>query len=661
MTIQARRQPGPPDIDSLAGDWLEPPDEEAFALPTLANPHGMVQVAWGPTGIQNWIVPPTGAPGPTAQLYVWSDEGARPVPLEGTRYRWWPYRVERDHPVVASMTTLHEDGAVSEELTFHRPGRYLLVFGGFTRTWSFTDYWNLPPEDVPQFSLVWDSGSILMQDTKTFGCSRFVPDSRPKMVRAFRRRDDLWAGRETSGRGRYIGLEFDVVEGDRLRWAAAQGVSKTVAPISEPGSGRERWSSLWEAAFTPGNNEFSGHLPALDFGDAELNRLYYMSTLACLYSLRVALEQPPEARFATGGQAIWADAARPLARAYTWGGSEGAPTTSFLWETQLQAAVLARLDPDTLRAQLEAFLRADMGSHWGVDMLTGRGVGMWYGVNDGAIINACADYVRHSGDVAWLGHTVEGVAVRDHLLHHLQRLDEPSEGGPLTDFGTAENILECVGSYEHRIASFNAMSAWCHRYAADVLDPGHAKKHRERAEAIETAVRQLLHPAGYFTCEGPDGAREVRTCLDFIYVGRFMGDRLAPQERASMLAFFKRELETSDWMRALSLEDGNAFTRELPYFQTFRADHQASGSYDGWPGWAAAVRMSFGDETATLAWLKRMSAVTREGPFGQAHWTGLTYEDGTRPAVKADFFNGNCSLESCGVTLAGTLLDLVGL
>lgn len=321
--------------------------------------------------------------------------------------------------------------------------------------------------------------------------------------------------------------------------------------------------------------------------------------------------------------------------------------------------MLARLDPDVLREQLELFIRADMGSHWGVDMSTGRGVGMWYGVNDGAIITACADYLRHTGDVDWLDQSVGDNTVRNHLLRHLRHMDDLAGGQSLADFGRAENILECVSSYEHRIASFNAMRAWCHRYAAESLDPGNRAIHLRLAESVEAGVRDLLLPGGYFACEGPEGRREVRTCLDFIYVGRYMGDRLRPDERESMVRFFVRELETSDWMRALSLDDENAFTRDLPYFQTFRADHQASGSYDGWPGWAASVRFAFGDADATTEWLKRMAAVTREGPFGQAHWTGLTVEEGGLPAVKSDFFNGNCYLESCGITIAATLLEQV--
>ncbi|PDQ34722.1 MAG: hypothetical protein B5766_09670 [Candidatus Lumbricidophila eiseniae] len=648
----------PPAIHSFASTWLSPAREENFALPTVSNFHGYLQVAWGPSGIQNWVVPPSGYPTPTGILYRLDGTVPTRVEPEGTRYRWFPWKVERSHPVVDTTTIFHaSDSAVTEQLTFRESGRFGLVFGGLARTWSFTDYWNLPPEDVPQLNISWDGEAVLVSDTKTFGVARVFPHVAPSAVRAYRRMDSFLSGSPADKRGRFVVLEFEVADGDEVSWTAVQGAASTVTPRTIPSSGQSQWSEVWDAAFTANNAHFSGHLPALDFGDERLNRLYYMSVLSCLMSRRLAPELSDRSRFATGGQAIWSGEIQALSRAYTWGGSEGAPTTSFLWEVQLQAALLARLDPDILRTQLEGFFRADMGAHWGIDVLTGRGVGMRYGVNDGAIITACADYLRITKDVAWLDSLVGANTVREHLLRHLGQFEKLAAGQSLSDFGHSENILECVSTYEHRIASFNAMAAWCYRFAAANLDPERAPEYLHRAEKIETAVHDLLHPDGYFMCDTPTGRRPVRTCLDFIYVGRFMADYLSDHDKSAMLQFFTRELETADWMRALSLHDGDAFTTKLPYFQTYRADHQACGSYDGWPGWSAQVRLRFGDTQATLEWLRRISETTWEGPFGQAHWTGITEAEGQQAATKSSFFNGNCYLEACGVTLATTLLE----
>jgi len=649
----------PPPLTSLSGEWLHPAAESEFALPTLQNFVGLVQVCWGPTGVQNWIMPPTGLPTPTGQLYALDTDG-RPsrVGPEGTTYRWRPSEVLREHEVVSTRTRLHwDEAAITERLSFKQSGRFVLLFGGLCRTWSFTDYWNLPPEDVPQFNVSWDGSSVVVEDCKTFGVARITP-SRSPAARTYLSIDDFYAGRPVDGPGRLVALELTAQAGQEYSWTAVQGTQPDIAPAGTDADVEQRWQEIWAAAFTPGNKHFSGSLPALDFGDEALNRLYYMGILTLLNSRRLTRPATSRSRFATGGQAIWAGSTAPLATSYTWGGSEGAPSTSFLWEVQLQAPLLARLDPAILRNQLEAFMRADMSNHWGIDVLTGRGVGMWYGVNDGAMITSAADYLRITGDLGWLDTSVDGVQVRDHLMRHVRNHGELSHGSQLADYGSAQNILECVSSYEHGVASFNAMGAWSYRFAADVLAPEAGQELRGRAEAIEQAVRGLILDDGVFRCETPEGPRVVRTCLDFIYVGRYMGDRLTGDERRRMLGFFAEELETSDWMRALSLEDSDSLTRLLPSFQTYRADHQSTGSYDGWPGLAASVRLSFGDTSATLDWLRRISKVTWEGPFGQAHWVGTNAgERHTRSATKASFFNGNCYLEACGCTLATVLLE----
>jgi hypothetical protein len=313
-------------------------------------------------------------------------------------------------------------------------------------------------------------------------------------------------------------------------------------------------------------------------------------------------------------------------------------TTSFLWELMFQAPLLARLDPLVLREQLEAMLRVDLHRHWGVETVSGRGAGMQYGVNAAAFLSCVADYVRITGDRAW-------------ALAHIEALRGCARP-ELTDFGDCQHILECVSTYEHAIASFNALDVQGLRFLAELT--GEAQYARQ-ADALARRVLGL-YSGGPFACLQPDGSRrEVRTILDFVYVGRAMQRDLPPRVRAGMVAFFERELQTSDWCRALSASDPDALTRALPRFQTYRADHQATGSYDGWPALAASVLLRFGRREQATGWLARIQELTHEGPFGQAH---LVHADGR--ARKASFHNGNCYLGAAGCAFATTLLEDLG-
>ncbi len=617
-------------LDQLASDWLRPEREEDFSLPTIAGPRGVVQAAWDVAGIQNWVCAPTGMSTPTALLFT--SEGGRVRRFSRrVEYRWKAYEIERRaEGVTSALRQVAGRPAVIGRLRFERPMRIHLVFTGLPRVWRFTDYWNVPPEDVPMLNVSRGEGRLVLEDTKTFGRAEFVV---PGGLEVY---GDLCAwldGEAPVERGRIGVATLDVGAGDEVTWYGLQGVESCgrldVGVAWE--SGREEWERTWEAAFTPGNSVFSGHLPARR---GDLERLYDMSALTLLMTRRVLPPLSDRAGVATGGQCIWNEEPRPLERAYVVGGPEGAPTTSFLWELEFQAPVLARLDPLALREQMEAFMRVDLHSHWGVETVSGRGAGMGYGINAGAFLSCVRDYVRITGDRAW-------------ALEHIEYLRTCARP-QLTDYGHYQHILECVSTYEHTIASFNALNVAGLRLLADLTgDSAYGR-------AADRLAREVLglFAGGPFACMQPDGSRRVvRTILDFIYVGRSMTDDLPAEMKSGMLEFFRRELQTEDWLYALSPADANALTPDLPSFQTFRADHQATGSYDGWPARAASVLARFGRRDEALAWLRRLERLTREGPFGQAHFI---HSHGAR---KASFFNGNMYFAAAGCGFVSTLLD----
>src|SRR5262249_33699168 len=255
-----------------------------------------------------------------------------------------------------------------------------------------------------------------------------------------------------------------------------------------------------------------------------LSRLYYMSILSLLMTRRIIPKPAPRAEIATGGQCIWAEAKQPLERAYVWGGPEGAPTTSFLWELEFQAPLLAQLDPAVLRDQLDAMLRVDLNKYWGIETTSGAGAGMAYGVNPGAFLSCVADYVRITGDRAW-------ALAR---LEPLKSCVRPE----LTDYGDCQNILECVSTYEHTIASFNALAVAGLRFMAELTGD---ETYGRQANALARRVLEL-YAGGPWACILPDGTRRVvKTILDFVYVGRCMTQDLPSEIRAGMTRFFESE------------------------------------------------------------------------------------------------------------------------
>lgn len=620
-------------LEQLASDWLTPRREEDFSLPAIANPTGAVQAAWDVCGIQNWVCAPTGMATPTALLFITRDGSLRRF-SRSVEYRWKAYEIERRADGVSStLRMMAGRPGVIQRVKFARAMQAHLVFTGLPRVWRFTDYWNIPPEDVPMLNVRHEGDRFVLEDTKTFGRAEFCTPGHLRVYTDLSAWLDGDEPVERGGRGRIGVATFEVRAGDEVAWYGLQGCERceAVDVEAEWDSARAQWDRTWNAAFTPGNSEFSGHLPARR---GRLERLYDMSVLTLLMTRRVLPALSGRAGVATGGQCIWNEQPRPLPCAYVIGGPEGAPTTSFLWELEFQSPVLARLDPVVLRHQLEAFMRVDLHHHWGVETVSGRGAGMGYGVNAGAFLSCVRDYVRITGDRDW--------AVRN--LPYLRTCARPE----LTDYGHYQHILECVSSYEHTIASFNALNVKGLRFLAELTgEVAYARQAGELAAQV-----RVLYAGGPFACRQPDGSRRiVKSILDFVYVGRCMEADLPPEVKAGMVEFFRSELQTDDWLYALSPRDTNALTPDLPSFQTYRADHQATGSYDGWPAHAASVLARFGHREAALSWLDRLERLTLEGPFGQAHYI---HPDGAR---KASFFNGNMYFEAAGCGYAATLLD----
>src|SRR5690606_16804213 len=96
-----------------------------------------------------------------------------------------------------------------------------------------------------------------------------------------------------------------------------------------------------------------------------------------------------------------------------------------------------------------------------------------------------------------------------------------------------DNLLECVSTYVHEVASLNAANVSCLRTAAELaLLAGEEQRAKDlRAEADEL-VGQVLElyadGAGHFRARRPDGAFvPVRHCYDFSTVGLTIPDDLS--------------------------------------------------------------------------------------------------------------------------------------
>lgn len=362
------------------------------------------------------------------------------------------------------------------------------------------------------------------------------------------------------------------------------------------------WAAELAAAFRPGNDRFSGHLPTLEGVPEEIERLYLTGLANLLFARRTG----PRTPLGTVYKTI----------------SPRSGTTCWLWDTQQASGALALLDPAVLRRLAEWWMAQDVHRYVGTDYLAEEPRGPAYSVNDYAMATMIHEYVRWTGHRAWLEHEVAGRPVREHLRRYATHWRDLRRwpNSLLADYGEAHNLLECVRTYTHGVAAFNAANVWMNELVAAVDEArgeaALAAQHRAEADALFAAVQELYDPRGWWRARQPDGRDvPVKTCYDFGVVMHTLYDRLAPAQRAAMIAFFTRDLMTPTWMRALAADDPAAALSR-------RVDHTHTGAYASWPANGLLALARAGEHERAFRWAEGLGRTARQGPFGQGHFHG---------------------------------------
>lgn len=363
----------------------------------------------------------------------------------------------------------------------------------------------------------------------------------------------------------------------------------------------DNWNAELKAAFTPGNDRFSGYVPTLVTKDDNVKRIYHSAVMSALFFKRTTPHSVYGTTYVTLAPRYW-------------------ETTTFLWDISLSAMLLSMLDPKVLKRMMETWMTLDVYKHFGTEFLTGAGVGPWYSVNDYAMSRMAKEYLRWSGDTAWLDSEVGGIKVIDRLIsyaEHWRKLDTNGHG--LADYGGVTNLLEAVSSYVHEVAGLNAANVHNLRFAAELAEhkKDTAKAAAFRKEADELGKRVLglyVKGKGIWKCGLPDGSfNEVHHCYDFGTTLMNIGDMMPASQKKEMVSFFQRELQTPNWMRALS-------TKDLDVTFSIRPDHQWTGAYCSWPALALSGLFAAGETEIALEWMKGLAESSKQGPYAQANF-----------------------------------------
>lgn len=614
--------PAIPTLSDLASAAIQRSLLEQFNLPPVMNDWGFAQSVKSVSGISAIAIPPYAccgvphimwSPGflSTCELLV-NDRllSICPPPGNSISYTWFPHCVEREqtHDGLRFKTRFFmppEIRAVLQTISIENLGSQAraitLGFDMRAGVTKKTAAWfeNSPGEGDNRISWHAEQGCLTFESIHSAAASAqgFTPKAhrlQANNVLEF----DLRLNPGETRVFHYVNAIAERGSAALQLYSELQGRFDRLVEINE-----ERWQKLIRSAFTPGNSDFSGHLPTLLTDDESLWNLYHNG----FKNIVSARRQSPDSAY---GSAL-----------ITLGGHV-LPTLSFPWDTALSGLSLALLDPETLRNLVEVWFQRDMHSHLATDHVSGEAVGPWYGVNDMAIVRCAQDYLCVTGRFDWLDKKIASQTVLEHLQYHAlywKNLRSTDRG--LGDYGKIENLLEVVSTYLHEVAGMNAGNVSSMRFVADLLerrgDESGAKELRTEAAAMAERINKLLYVQGkgWWRCGQPDGTfNEVRHCYDFLAVLDNMADDLSAEQKAEMANFFWSQLCSKKWMRALASGDPDATWN-------IRPDHSCLGAYSAWPAMSAKGLYKIEDAARIAPWLRELAKAGNQGPIGQAHFT----------------------------------------
>ncbi len=622
---------GVPTLDDMAGDWKNRTELEQF--PSIHNFDAELLVNKDFASV-SWLASP-----PFSQGFhsgVLQLNGRVPV---AEKFRWFPYEAVRSGAANGlDMETVNrmvfDDRGVLWHTTFSNtlpaavtatisvdligdiseltaPGAWDWAFaqpgaGGPKRRYEETEAVRAAVDKIPpprpansrEYRAAVESKNLLLvNDTTTPAETVFAFATKPDTLDSDGHQGvATWHCHLASGETKTIEYVMAFGHGGKVSTDARRWAAHFDAVFDDA---KKLWEQRYAQVFTPHNGFFEGNLPVLQTDDPALRRNYYMGVVTMLLMLRDQLPASP--------------------RVFVAGGPRYGASVEFIWDTGMMDTLFAQLEPAALRAYVVQTLQWDLEKYLAFDYYGRRAFGYRYVANYPMLFRIAASYLRVTRDRAFLKQKVGGKTV----LEQLDRLALNYEkylmpGGGLADFGGDPNhFLECVPTYIHATAGFNAAYASMLRDMADLYDflgqRGLAAKRRAAAARLLQAIYPQLYVAGkgFWQSRYPDGRQfDMRHCLDFQFVAQGVGDDLPPAVRAEMRDFVDRELLMKNWMRAQSLQDPAAALSDRP-------DHGPMGAYSGWPPETADGLCHLGYWRDALDFYRRCEAATHEGAFSQ--------------------------------------------
>jgi hypothetical protein len=265
---------------------------------------------------------------------------------------------------------------------------------------------------------------------------------------------------------------------------------------------------------------------------------------------------------------------------YSTGSVKGGCVCNYLWNFGENWEILPLADPGAARRHIVQFLKTDMFHHFAFDPIAGEAFGPWYPVNQEKVVGLVYYYVLNTGDAAFLGESVAGKTVLDHVIAHATYGDDPARPVALIDYGPANNHLELRRGYpyNHQMPDLNGRRYASYLLAARLAELAGrpAPQLVERAEALKGLLKRTLWngEARWFDFQDPQGRRDTRYTVQ-IFKLLASGVLDAEQEAGLLGHLNEREFFSAFGLHSMSKLD--------PAYDQVDIDNGGGGCCTGFP------------------------------------------------------------------------------
>ena len=345
-----------------------------------------------------------------------------------------------------------------------------------------------------------------------------------------------------------------------------------------PGMQWEPWSSHWVTSLTLAPRESRTHYLAVAIGNCDellrdpagwiaKSRQEYAERVKGLFERLPRLEASDARLVRFYNRSLmhlltneWRVPEFVLQPYYGTGAVLGGCLGNYLWDFGEPWEIFPLYDAAASKAHIKQFLKIDLTRHFLFDPMSGEGFGPHYPVNQEKIIHLIYYYVLHTGDTAFLGESVDGRSVLDHVIEQALYGDDPNKPVALLDYSNGNHHLELRGKYRYDYVVPDLNGRRYQNYVTAAALAKIAGRNRddllERARALKTLLKEKLWSAGdrWYRLLTPSGGSDLRYTVQMFKL--FSSPVLGQEEEAGLLSHLnEREFLSAYGLHSMSKQD----------------------------------------------------------------------------------------------------------